>query len=161
MVELLVLSVACFAGGVVLHLGVTHILHSSCYVRNAYVLFAIVCVALLPVTSRLGLPGAVFVYSALVMLWNSYLIFFVNLMNSVSLRLMGELRQAPGGKLSLQQLQGVYSDEAALDSRLGSLVHNGLLVDQGAGGLALTGKGRALARVLAASRALFGIDEFG
>jgi hypothetical protein len=93
-------------------------------------------------------------------LWNLYLVFFINLMNSVSLRMMIEIDRAPAQSLSADQLLAAYSDDEALESRLQALVAARFIARDGAA-LSLQPKGRMLAFVVNSLRRLFGIQFYG
>lgn len=149
-----------FVATVLVHFAFTHI-RSSHYVRNGYLVAIVVGAASLPVLASLRPWALGFVYLQFIILWNLYLIFFINLMNSVSLRMMGEILASPTRSLSLDQLSQVYSDDEALESRLHALARNGFILDRSEQGFTLTPRGALLARVLAASRWCFGIERFG
>ena len=161
MIRLFIASCLVFCGGVVLHAVLTHLIHSRNYVRNGYLLFVGMCLAAIPLALRLGLVGALVLYVALTILWNSYLLFFINLMNSVSLRMMGEIDRSTTGNLSLAEIESSWSDTDALESRLQALAHNGFIVDDGAHGLRVTPRGRSFAWVLEVIRRTIGIESFG
>jgi len=86
--------------------------------------------------------------------------FFINLMNSVSLRMMVEINNSVTRSLSNEELIGQYSDEVALENRLQEMTDGGLLRVTG-NQLALTGKGHLLAMGLILIRRTFGIEFFG
>lgn len=159
--RLFIIGVALFTAAVLGHLLLTQVVHSRHYVRNGYLVAVVACVASLPLLAPLGALARVFVYLQFAILWNLYLVFFINLMNSVSLRMMIEIRQSSSGSMSLTQLQGVYSDGDALEARLHALMQNGFIREPGPQGFTLTPRGLILARVLAVSRWCFGIDRFG
>ena len=158
---LVLTSASIFAIAVAAHFALTHVIHSQRYVRNAFLVFAAVCVAALPVAVHFGAIGALILYASLVILWNSYLVFFINLMNSVSLRMINEIDRSPMGSLSMAAVNALYSDEEALEARVAALVRNGFLIDRLGDGLQLTNKGAIFARFLEGARNLFGIDSFG
>ncbi len=161
MITLIGTTAAIFTVAVVAHWGLTHLSHNRLYVRNAFLLFGAVCLAALPIAVRFGPIGFLIVYSALVILWNSYLVFFINLINSVSLRIIDEIDRSPNQSLSLSEVENAYSDKEALELRLKALAMNGLFIDEGAKGLTLTPKGTMFARGLELARKVFGIDSFG
>jgi hypothetical protein len=145
---------------ILLHWLLTRLTSGKAFVRNGYLFFLTMCllsaIAVVPNGWRLAGPFYLFA----VILWNSYSTFFVNLMNSVSLRIMVEIDQSEGQSLSGVEILNLYSDETALESRLREMATSGLLrfaEDQ----LVLTRKGRLLARVLVLIRRIFGIEFFG
>jgi hypothetical protein len=160
MITLFCLSVVCFASLVLVHLLFVRVVSRAAFVRNGYLFVSIVGAGLLPLALRLGMLGAAFFYLNLAILWNLYTIFLINLMNSVSLRMMVEIDNSPAQALSAEEIQALYSDKEALQSRLRGLVSTGFLKEEGRD-LVLTRQGQTLARILAAIRRLFGIEFFG
>ena len=154
------LAIIFFAGCVLLHWFVTRWTRGMAFLRNGYLIFSGMCllstIAMVP--CDWGVAGPFYLFSLI--LWNSYITLFVNLMNSVSLRLMVEIDRADGQSLSDAEILNLYSDEAALESRLKEMMTGGLLcfADEQ---LVLTEKGRLLARILQVIRQIFGIDFFG
>jgi len=150
-----------FVGCVLLHVLLTQLTRGKAFVRNGYVF--IVTMSALPAAGIIHYGWWLFAtvfYLFTIILWNLYMTFFVNLMNSVSLRMMVEIDQAAGQSLSSKELLNLYSDEAALESRLQEMTAGGLLrivEDQ----LVLTNKGQLLAFVLLVIRRVFGIEFFG
>ena len=160
MTQVFGLALILFFGYVLLHLLFTRLTHGQAFVRNGY-LFIMVMSALTAVAiAPCGWLFVVVFYLFTVILWNLYLTFFINLMNSVSLRMMVEIDQAPGQTLSSTELLDLYSDEAAFESRLQEMAGSGLLRFAG-DQLVLTGKGQLLARGLTLIRRIFGIEFFG
>ena len=154
------LAVLFFCGCVLLHLLLTRLTRGAAFVRNGYLfIVAMGALAAVVIVPR-GWQFAATFYLVAVILWNLYMTFFINLMNSVSLRMMVEIDHAPAQSLSNEELLGRYSDEAALESRLQEMVAGGLLQVE-ADQLVLTGKGRRLATVLILIRRAFGIEFFG
>lgn len=161
MIALIGVTAGVFTAAVLAHLALTHVTHNARYVRNAFLVFGVFCLVALPLAAELGLLGALVLYGALVILWNSYLVFFINLINSVSLRMVSEIERSPTGSLSIAEVTDLYSDEEALETRLRALVANGFLIDRGDAGLELTARGAWFARFLELVRKVFGIESFG
>ena len=149
-----------FVGCVLLHWLLTRWTQGMAFLRNGYLIFLGMCLlsTIVVVPSGWAVAGPFYLFALI--LWNSYITLFVNLMNSVSLRLMVEIDRAEGQSLSDAEILNLYSDEAALESRLKEMVAGGLLcfADQQ---LVLTEKGRWLARILQLIRRIFGIEFFG
>lgn len=160
MTSLFLLTAACFTGCVCLHWLLVRLIARTNFVRNGFIFICFAGIALLPVALRQGVIGFVFFYLNLAILWNLYTIFFINLMNSVSLRMLTEIARSHGGSLSSEEIAGVYSDEEAFESRVRGLVAAGFLESRGPD-LILTRKGACLARLLVAIRAVFGIRSYG
>ncbi len=161
MLEAFAIAAAIFVVGVTVHFVVTHVAHSHAYVRNAYLTYILTAACALPITLRLGFVGFVLVYLCSTILWNSYLIFFINLQNSVSLRMIAEVDRSPLKSLTFDELLAVYPDETQLTTRLEALRLNGMLIIHDNHELELTAKGAFLAKTLARLRALIGLETFG
>ena len=154
------LAVLFFAGCVLLHWVFTRWTRGQAFLRNGYLIFSGMCLLSTVAVVPCGWAVAGPFYLFALILWNSYITLFVNLMNSVSLRLMVEIDRSAGQSLSDAEILNLYSDEAALESRLQEMASGGLLcfADEQ---LVLTEKGRLLARMLQLIRKIFGIEFFG
>ena len=150
-----------FTGCVLLHWLLIRLTRGQAFVRNGY-LFIVTASALagVVIVPLGGLVTLVF-YLFTIILWNLYITFFVNLMNSVSLRMMVEIDRAPGQTLSSADILNLYSDESALESRILEMTAGGLLRVAADQQLVLTRKGQLLARMLQLIRKIFGIEFFG
>ena len=150
-----------FAGCVLLHLLLTRITRGKSFVRTGYLFLAVMCLLSAIVVVPQGWLCAATFYLFTIILWNLYATFFINLMNSVSLRLMVEIDRAPGQTFSTAEMVSLYSDEAALESRVQEMVAGGLLRIAADQQLVLTSKGQLLAVGLLWIRRIFGIEFFG
>ena len=81
-------TAAVFTFAVLAHCVLTHFIHNRRYVRNAFMLFGVVCLAALPLAIQFGLYGVAVMYLALVILWNLYLSFFINLIKLYHFRII-------------------------------------------------------------------------
>ena len=160
MTQLFVPILAVFAAGVTAHLLFTRLISNANFVRNGYVFLLLGGIFLAPFIWPSGAMPVLFGYLQLVILWNLYTIFFINLMNSVSLRIMREIDDTPSRFLTTDQLAAMYSDEEALESRLRGLTAHGFLRQDGEE-LVLTAKGTVFATLLNLIRKLFGIEFYG
>ena len=150
-----------FTGCVLLHWLLIRLTRGQAFVRNGYLFIAVAsALAGIEIIPRGGLVAAAF-YLFAIILWNLYVTFFVNLMNSVSLRMMVEIDRAPGQALSSADILNLYSDESALESRVQEMTAGGLLRVAADQQLVLTRKGQLLARGLSLIRRIFGIEFFG
>lgn len=149
-----------FAGGVLVHWLFTRWITNTNFVRNGYGFLLAVAGAASPITLPMPLLSMAFFYLQLIILWNLYTIFFINLMNSVSLRMMIEIANSPTTALTTNELVSLYADEEALESRLRGLVATGLLRRENQY-LTLTSRGQMLGALLAIIRKTFGIEFFG
>jgi len=154
------LATVFFVGVVGVHWLLVRLWRNGPFLIGGYAVFGVASLLAGPVVIAAGLVPVVCFYLAATILWNLYLIFFINLMNSVSLRLMIEIDAAPNRTLTADQLIDVYSDDQAFENRLRGLCSAGLLERDG-NELVLKPRGLALARSVGLIRKLFGIDFFG
>lgn len=85
-----------------------------------------------------------------------YLQFYMGIDRSVSIRMMGEVLRAPGGELSLSELEALYSQEYMVKSRLDLLVDRNYLVEDN-GVYSCMPKGRYLAGAAVLTRRIYGL----
>lgn len=115
---------------------------------------------LLAVSAAAGVAVSFWPVSALYwFLFLAFLVLFLVVYRSVSLRILGDLLDRPGHAEPYERLFENYLRSETLNARLGFLVETGN-VREGAAGLALTDKGRRNGRIVAAVQRLFKI-EFG
>lgn len=79
--------------------------------------------------------------------WLFYLMVWINLLNSVTLKMLAYLHPAPQGSLGVAAFYAAFNAEDGLLTRLEMMQASGLVVAQD-GGLLLTAKGRALLRTI-------------
>lgn len=116
--------------------------------------------ALLAVSAATGNTIAFWPVSALYwFLFLAFLVLFLVVYRSVSLRILGDLLDRPGHAEPYERLFENYLRSETVAARLALLVEIGN-VRQGAPGLELTDKGRRNGRIVAALQRLFKI-EFG
>ena len=91
-------------------------------------------------------------------IWNSYLIFLINLQNSISFRIMRELSNSD--KIELSSLEIFYSSDNILDDRLDDMLKNDFIsIDSGI--IKPTSKGKIYAEFISKFRKIFGIQVYG
>ncbi|HVM63094.1 MAG TPA: hypothetical protein VMV72_19705 [Verrucomicrobiae bacterium] len=154
------LAIAFFVAAVAVHWVILRLWTRAPFLISGYGTFGLAAVLAAPVVGSMGLIAVIFFYLSATIVWNLYLIFFINLMNSVSLRLMIEIDAAPDQTLTTEQLLAAYSDDQAFENRLQGLCGAGLLRREG-DELVLMPRGRMLAGCVGWIRRLFGIDFFG
>jgi hypothetical protein len=89
-----------------------------------------------------------------------YLHFYVGITRSVSIRMLGELFQAQGHKMTYTKLENVYSMEFMLEHRLTTLVDHGWLKTDGTY-YQCTKKGALIAKSQLLMKALYLIEQTG
>jgi hypothetical protein len=75
--------------------------------------------------------------------WLFYLMVLINLLNSVTLKMLAYLHTAPQGSLNVAAFDAAFNAEDGLLTRLAMMQGSGLIVAQD-GGLFLTARGRTL-----------------
>ncbi len=97
------------------------------------------------------------VYAFLIML---YFHFYFGVDRSVSVRILGELVRAPGGRLTPEELDAVYPRRQMLERRLGVMVEKGHIVREG-DGYRCAPKGIRLVRLALLGKRLYNLDATG
>ncbi len=92
-------------------------------------------------------------------LWLTYLMFFINLLNSVTLKMLSRLAEEPSGALTEAAFQDIFNEETGIRLRLADMRANGFIKEGDP--LALTGKAALLLKVVLVIRKIFSIDVVG
>ena len=93
-------------------------------------------------------------------LWFSYLICFINLLNSVTLKMLDDIANSPTMKLHYNDFDSYFTEEGALESRIKAMeVNNFITRDWDLVKLKL--KGSVLASIILLIRKIFSISEVG
>lgn len=93
-------------------------------------------------------------------LWLAYMIFFINLLNSVTLKMLARLAEAPEGAMDEAGFRDIFNEETGVKARLEDMRANGIIKLEG-GNLALTAKAGLLLRVVLSIRKFLSIDAVG
>ena len=104
----------------------------------------------------LGLANGFILY---VLLYGTYVECFYYIDRPLTLRMLIEFLDAPGGTLTLAELQKRYSFREMIQTRLESMVANGYLV-HGTRTFQLTSKGKAFATGFSAIRGILGVPYY-
>ena len=96
----------------------------------------------------------------IVSLWLAYLIFFVNLLNSVTLKMLARLAEEPSGTMEEAGFQDLFNEETAIQARLADMLANGFIKTEGEN-LTLTAKAQLLLKIVFSIRKFFSIDVVG
>lgn len=146
---LVLLAFIVFVG---IHILVLHLVGPSRFIRNGIIILLIFIS--LPVLSF----GAKLVF---VSLWNMYMFALICSRNSVSLRILDEIREGPEVGLTKLHLLEKFSDRESLSSRIEIMEQNKFLRSVAPNVVELSKKGRILARGILLGRALFGVQNPG
>jgi hypothetical protein len=102
----------------------------------------------------------IFIIFILFSFWFLFITFLINLQNSVSLRILNELKVTDHPTFEESRLKNLINESDCLDARLERLVANGLIQKHN-NELVLTWKGYYLAKTLLTIRNLLKIKAFG
>jgi hypothetical protein len=92
-------------------------------------------------------------------LWLAYMMFFVNLMNSVTLKMLDFMAKR-GGTLAADDFSQIFGSDSAIVSRLEAIKRNNFLRLEN-GRLYITTKGRTLVSAVRIIRRITGVTEAG
>lgn len=93
-------------------------------------------------------------------LWLTYLMFFVNLLNSVTLKMLSRLAEEPSGAMTEAGFQSIFNEETGIKTRLEDLRSNGFLKPSGET-ISLTKKTGLLLKIVFLIRKVFFINIVG
>ena len=113
---------------------------------------------------RLGVVSTAIFAFFFVSLWNAYLIFIINLLNSFSLRMLREIVKAPNEVLPKEKIDEIFPDKVGYQARLFAM-ENGGLIERSPGSyeqmLKITPKGSLIAAILLLTRKILSIKVVG
>ena len=92
-------------------------------------------------------------------LWLAYLMFFVNLLNSVTLKMLDYLAHK-GGQLNADGFKAIFGGNEGIRSRMEAIKRTGFLKEKD-NGMEITAKGRFLVFCVRILRKAIGITEVG
>ncbi|WP_411822917.1 hypothetical protein [Leptospira sp. 'Mane'] len=107
-----------------------------------------------------GILDSLFIYLGTIVLWNSYLVFFINLQNSISFRILLTIFDSKNKSLSYDEIEKYYPDEESLRDRLRSMELNRFILLNHEN-IEILSKGNLFAKIFLFIRNLFGIRKFG
>lgn len=102
---------------------------------------------------QFDITGPYILFSA----WLFYLMVLINLLNSVTLKMLASLYSAPSGSMNSQEFDQVFNTEDGLETRL-SMLHSSRLIQQEGHAIKLTPKARYLLAIIHKVKAVFSID---
>lgn len=152
MLATLFTAVYFFACGVLAHLALCWLVPSSKFMRDGLLTGFCTLLSAVIWQFRSGAADPVALY-LLLTAWLAYLMFFINLLNSVTLKMLERLALSEGGSLRDSDFAAVFNEESGLRARLGDMRANGFIT-AGASGLALTSKARIFLSVVSLIRKL-------
>lgn len=152
MLATLLTAIYFFACGVLAHMALCWLLPSGRFMRDGLLIGFAALLAAVVCQFRSGVTDIVALF-LLLTAWLAYLMFFINLLNSVTLKMLERLALAPGGVLREEDFSAIFSEGSGLQARLADMQANGFIIT-GKGGLSLTGKARSFLSVISLIRKL-------
>lgn len=146
LLDILIIAAAFFVITMLVHIAICKLGSSGNFMLKGFVLgcfSATGCAVYMFCTRSLDLTGPYIVFSA----WLFYLMVLINLLNSVTLKMLASLYSAPAGTLSAQDFGHVFNTEDGFETRLAMLHTSQLIQIQGAT-VTLTPKARYLMAIV-------------
>lgn len=156
LLETLIIAAAFLAITLLVHIVICKLGSHNNFMLKGFVLgcFSTTCCAVyLICTRRFGLTGPYIVFSA----WMFYLMVLINLLNSVTLKMLASLYSAPNGTLCTQDFARTFNIEDGFETRL-NMMHSSQLIQIEAEEVMLTPKARCLMAIVHRVKAVLSID---
>lgn len=112
-----------------------------------------ICAAYMLFSGKFNILGPYILFSA----WLFYLMVLINLLNSVTLKMLASLYRAPTGTLSAQDFGNTFNTEDGFETRL-AMLHCSKLIEQQGASITLTPKARSLLLVVHHVKTVLSID---
>lgn len=90
--------------------------------------------------------------------WLAYLMALINIMNSVTLKMLSYLARTNSGKIQIKSFDDVFTQENGIESRLTALENNSFIESQN-GFIKLQRKSRILTRVIEVTSGILSINK--
>lgn len=159
MLTALTVSASFFTAAAVTHLLVCVLTGGNRFLLKSLPLGLIFLAVMAAFEYRAGAVNIVSLYLAAT-LWLAYLMFFINLLNSVTLKMLARLAEAPGGAMDEAGFRAVFNEETGVKARLEDMRANGFIKLEGEN-LGLTGKAAPVLKAVFLIRKLLSIDAVG
>ena len=160
MIETFLLAAVTFTCMIPIHILLCHLTGSNLFVRRSQILLLLALAASLVLLPPVHVIDYLFFVFCVTALWNAYLIFFINLQNSISFRIIMKIRKSPAQAMTRNKLDEDYPDNDILQDRLEAMVANKFIYRSG-DGYAITKQGKGYARIISSVRKFFSIRNFG
>jgi len=143
-----------------LHFVVSRLTGSNLFMLKGLFILAIGLIVSLFIFKNYNLIP-LFIHSIFVIiLWNSFLIFFINLQNSISFRILREVEMVALKSMSIDEIEKVYPDLKSFEDRLEMMKQNQFIIEAKSQ-IQITKKGKNFSQFIILFRKLFGIENFG
>lgn len=141
------------------HLAVCRLTPSGKFMRNGLLVGFLALLSGCVREFRSGRADLAALYT-LVTAWLAYLAFFINILNSVTLKMLARLAEEPGGSLPAKDFESVFSVGSGLAARLKDMEKNGFVKAE-SGRLALTAVARKFLAMVLWARKVLSVDFAG
>ena len=156
--EAMIISVCWFSAGVIIHLIICRLTGTTKYMAKGLAFGLLLMLFLLAsqaYSRRINIAVLYYTFT----LWLAYMMFFVNLLNSVTLKMLDFLNRK-GGTLKAEDFSSIFGGSTGINSRLEAIKRNGFLAEN-AGRLHITSRGKLLTAIIRLLRMITGITEAG
>jgi hypothetical protein len=155
LIDTLIIAAAFFVFTLFAHIVICRLCSSGNFILKGLAL-GFFCTAGLVIymlyTGRFDITGPYIFLSA----WLFYLMVMINLMNSVTLKMLGGLYSSPTGFLSVQDISNSFNAEDGFETRL-AMLHTSKLIQQKGCTLMLTPKARFLLTIIHQVKSLLSV----
>ncbi|MFT6069542.1 MAG: hypothetical protein ACJAT2_000990 [Bacteriovoracaceae bacterium] len=152
----LVITTQFFLSAVMIHL-ITCRFSSSRFMFKGLILGVITVISFAFFQFRAGKVDLVSLY-LLGTAWLGYLMFFINLLNSVTLKMLAALSESKNETLLNSDFNSFFSEENGLHSRISLMIENGFLETKG-NGLILTPRSKLMVWCINLLRKVFAMEN--
>lgn len=149
-----------FSALILLHMIITRIFGSRFYVERSLKLYFFSILAW-NLFARVGFEERVIVAVTVGLFWAFKMVVIVNILNSVSFRMVGTLAVAQDLKMERSRFLDLFSAQKLLIHRTEMLCASGLMEELKPGEFALTAKGQRLASLFLSVQRFFRITHIG
>ena len=147
---------ALFCAGALLHLAVCRATRTKMFMQNGLLTGLAPILGACLVQYRAGRFDPVLFYMV-VTLWLAYLMFFINLLHSVTLKMLENLAASPAGKLRACDFAQIFAGDA-INYRLKAMKNNRFIKEEKAA-LSITPRGRLLLATVKTIRKILSIEH--
>lgn len=156
LLDTLIIAAAFFGITLVVHIAICKLGGSGSFMLKGAALGCISttgCAVYMLYIERFDITGPYILFSA----WLFYLMVLINLLNSVTLKMLASLYSAPTGTLNAQDFGHTFNTVDGFETRL-AMLHSSKLIQQRGAAITLTAKGKYLLTIVHRVKAVLSID---
>lgn len=153
-------ALICFIAYFAIHWLIFRITGPKFFMAKSLSLLAFSVIFIFVYSSYLTVPRYAFFFLIYVGICNAYLIFLINLQNSISFRILNEMSNSNVERFNLKQVAELYPVKTIINDRLTELNDNGFIVLSN-GEIQLTKKGYYFGLGIQIFQRVFGISVSG